>query len=154
MIAPSKGVVSPIGWGKKKRFQEALLFLSELAWCREEGGRSIALVFGEGLLKHIVAAALGLGRAFGRTGQDFDEKGGLLLGSEFIDFGIDLFGMNALRQCLIWADFAIKEPMVLAFGQRFVSLATEVFANVVLDAVAQAIGVLVFDHQGVSFSHG
>ena len=110
-------------------------------------------MFGEGLLEHIVAAALRFWWPFGRTGQDFNEKGGELLGSVLIDFGIDLFGMNALGQRLVWADFAVKQPMVLAFGQCFVSLAIEVFANVVLDAVAQAIGILVFDHQGVSFSH-
>jgi len=110
-------------------------------------------VLGQGLLEHVSRGALGLGWAFGRTSQDLNEKGGQFLRSVRIDLGVDLFGVNALSGRFIGADLAIKEPMVLSFGQGLVSLSAEVFSNVVFDAVAQAIGILVFDHQGVSFSH-
>lgn len=113
----------------------------------------VALVLGERLLEHVIFAVLGFRRAFGRSGQNLDKEGGQLLGFELIDFGIDLFGVDALCEGLIGTDFAVKKPVILSFGQSFISLSIEVFADIVFDAVAQAIGILVFDHQGVSFSH-
>lgn len=115
--------------------------------------RSVTLVLGERLLQDLVGVVLRFGRAFGRPGQNLDKKRGELLDPELIDFGVDLFGVNALREGFIGSDFAIKEPVIRAFGQGFVSLAIEIFADVVFDAVAQAIGMLVFVHQGVGFSH-
>ncbi len=115
--------------------------------------RSVALVLCQGVFEHIAWGAFGLGRSFGRSSQDFDKKSRKFLGSVLVDPGIDLFGVNALSSGFIGPHFAIEEPMVLPFGKGFVSLSTEVFANIVFDAIAQAIGILVFDHQGVSFSH-
>jgi hypothetical protein len=107
----------------------------------------------ERLLEHVIFAVLRFRRAFGRSGQNLNKEGGKFLGFVLIDFGVDLFGMDALCEGLIGTYFAVKKPVILSFGQGFISLAVEIFADIVFDAVAQAIGILVFDHQGVSFSH-
>ena len=105
------------------------------------------------VLEHIACTALRFGGANGRAGKDLDEERREFLRFELADFGVDLFGVYALCCGLIGTHFAIKEPMIMPFGKGLVSLSVEVFANIVFDAIDQAIGILVFDHQGISFSH-
>ena len=99
-------------------------------------GLSVALVLCERLLKHMICVVLRFRGSFGRSGQNLNKEGGKFLGFELIDFGVDLFGMDALCKSLIGTNFAIKEPVIFSFGEGFISLSIEIFANVVFDAVA------------------